>query len=105
MSDLQLIEEVKAGNLASVRRLIEAGADVNQQDEQGWTPLNWAAGKGKLEIVTLLVNRGADVFKVGRDQRTPYLIALAAGQAETARFLRQAEDQAAGEKPVRPERK
>lgn len=105
MNGLRLIEEIKAENVASVKELIESGADVNWQDEQGWTPLNWAAGKGNLEMVKLLVSRGADVFKVGRDQRTPYLIALAAGHVEVVKFLRQAEDEAGEEKPARPERK
>jgi hypothetical protein len=104
MSDLQLIEAVKTENLAQVRELIKAGVDVNQQDEQGWTPLNWAAGKGNLPLVSLLVEQGADVFKVGRDLRTPYMIALAAGHAEVVKFLRQAEDRVEGEKPSRPER-
>lgn len=104
MSELQLLEAVKAENLEAARASLEAGADVNQTDEQGWTPLNWAAGRGNGALVSLLVEKGADVFKVGRDLRTPYMIALAAGHADVARFLRQAEDGAEGEKPVRPER-
>ena len=94
MSDLKLIDAVKAGNASAVTELIEAGADVNQQDEHGWTPLNWAAGKGDTSIVKTLLERGADPLKTGRDERTPYLIALAAGQAEAARLLRDAEAKA-----------
>lgn len=105
MSELQLIEAVKAGEIATVKELIESGMNVNQQDEQGWTPLNWAAGKGDLAMVTLLVEKGADVFQVGRDQRTPYMIALAASHAEVVKFLRQAEDRVEGGKPRDRERK
>lgn len=91
MSDLKLIEAVKAGNSYAVTELIDSGVDVNQQDEHGWTPLNWAAGKGDTTILRSLLDRGADPSKVGRDERTPYMIALAAGQAEAARLLREAE--------------
>ena len=105
MSDLQLIEAVKGENATAAKELIESGADVNQQDDQGWTPLNYAAGKGDLELVKLLVENSADIFKVGRDQRTPYMIALAAGRVEVVKFLREAEDRFEGEKPSRPERK
>lgn len=91
MDSLQLIEAVKASNYTAVTELIESGVDVNQQDEQGWTPLNFAVGKGDLAMVQLLIERGADVFKTGRDQRTPYKIALAAGRAEVAKLLRDAE--------------
>lgn len=104
MGDLQLINAVKTGDVAIITELIQSGADVNQQDEQGWTPLNWAAGKGDLNIVKLLVEAGADVYKVGRDQRTPYLIALAAGRVEVVKFLRQAEDNYPGEKEERQPR-
>jgi len=104
MSDLQIIRAVRDGNLGVVRELIQSGADVNEQDEHGWTPLNWAAGKGDLECVTLLVDGGADVFRVGRDQRTPYMIALAAGRVEVVKFLRGAEDDYPGEKKQRPQR-
>jgi len=92
MSDLQLIEAVKANNLAAVERLIQSGADLNQQDEHGWTPLNWAAGKGDIETIRLLIEKGADVFKVGVDQRTPYLIALAFGHAEAVELLCEVEE-------------
>lgn len=97
MNDLQLIEAVKTGELAIVEELIESGADINQQDEQRWTPLNWAAGKGDVAIVKLLLERGADVFKTGRDQRAPYMIALAASRVEAAKLLREAEERAGGE--------
>src|SRR5262245_4502565 len=98
MSDFQLIKAVKDGDVATINELIKSGVDVNQQDEQGWTPLNWAAGKGEIEVVKQLVENGADVFKVGRDQRTPYMIALAAGRVEAVKFLREAEEKYAGEK-------
>ncbi|MBC8229638.1 ankyrin repeat domain-containing protein [bacterium] len=100
MSVAQLIEAVKKGNIDKVKELIEAGVDVNLHgDEQEWTPLNYAAGKGDLEIVNLLVERGgADVFKVVRDRRTPYKIALAACRVEVAKYLRDAEEKAGGDK-------
>lgn len=91
MSDLRLIEAVKTGQLAKVEDALNSGADIQQQDEQGWTPLNWAAGKGNVEIVSLLLDHGADVFRTGRDQRTPYKIALAAKHTEAARLLKKAE--------------
>jgi ankyrin repeat protein len=69
--DQALIEVVKIGDLGRAESLLTSGADVNQSDNQGWTPLNFAAGKGDLPMVKLLVERGADPFKVGRDNRTP----------------------------------
>jgi uncharacterized protein len=104
MSELALIEAVKMGDRKQAEELIRNGADVNQQDEQGWTPLNFAAGRGDLDMVKLLVDNAADVFKVGRDQRTPYMIALAAGRVSVVRYLREVENRHPSEKRKRPER-
>lgn len=99
MSDLQLIQAVKNGDRAMVSMLIGAGAEINQQDDRGWTPLNFAAGKGDVEMVQLLVAAGADPLKTGRDMRTPYKIALAAGHAAVVTYLKEVED-ARSEKPA-----
>ncbi len=107
MADLGLIEAARTGDYASARELIENGADINQQDEQGWTPLCFAAGKGDQEMVKLLIDGGADPFMTGRDNRTPYKIALAAGHVDAVKYLRDVEDQKDPEKAMslRQERK
>jgi hypothetical protein len=104
MSDIQLINAVKATDLSAMRELIESGIDINQQDEQGWTSLNWAAGKGDIGMVQLLVENGADILKAGRDMRTPYMIALAAARVDVVKFLREAEIQQYGELKQKRER-
>jgi ankyrin repeat protein len=49
------------GTAASVRCLLDAGADVNVRMIQGWTPLTLAAMSGDEEKVTALLAAGADV--------------------------------------------
>lgn len=46
--------------MASVRTLIEAGADVNQTSEFGWTPLLTATQNRYYEIGMYLLDQGAD---------------------------------------------
>jgi ankyrin repeat protein len=62
---------------ASVRRLLEMGADVNARNDAGATALMWAVDD--LEITTLLLERGADPNVRSVDGRTP--LAVAAGRA------------------------
>jgi uncharacterized protein len=102
-----LIDAVKSRDLLSSQKFITSGADVNSADDQEWTPLSYAAGNGDLNLVQLLVENGADIFRVSRDHRTPYLIALAAGKVEVAKYLREIEERVDPEKArsIRPERK
>ena len=94
MSQMELIEAIKSGNRTAVQEAIDSGADLNAPDQQGWTPLNWAAGSGHLELVELLLEHGADPLVVGRDLRTPQMVALAAGHADVVKRLREAEAKA-----------
>jgi uncharacterized protein len=104
MNEMQLINAVKATDISAMMELINTGVDVNQQDEHGWTSLNWAAGKGDVEMVKLLVENGADMLKVGRDNRTPYMIALAAARVEVVKYLRDAEMSQYGEMKQKQEK-
>ena len=55
-----LIIAVKQNQMAVAEKLIDAGADVNAGDNQGRTPLMWAAARGLPAMVTLLCENGAN---------------------------------------------
>ena len=63
MSDLtSLIEAVEQGNLEHVKAIIDTNDHlINQRDEAGGTALHYAALNGHRQIVTLLVERGAEI--------------------------------------------
>ncbi len=48
------------GDIETVKKLIELGADVNQKSN-GMTPAMYAARFNKVEILKLLVEKGADL--------------------------------------------
>jgi ankyrin repeat protein len=51
---------VESQNRAEALRVIAAGGDVNERSADGSTALHWAAHQGDLELVDLLLERGAD---------------------------------------------
>ena len=57
--------------MPAVKFLVEeCGADVNTRDANGYTALHHAASRGDNELVTYLVENGADVTVVSRKGQT-----------------------------------
>jgi ankyrin repeat protein len=81
------MQAAHAGNLAMVKSLIEAGADVNARDERGWGALakavyNADLDRGFADVAQALLDAGADVeAAIGYGVRP---LMLAAGYGETA---------------------
>lgn len=50
------------GDVESVKTLIDAGININQFGDRGYTPLHTACMAGHLSLVELLVSKGADLF-------------------------------------------
>jgi serine/threonine-protein phosphatase 6 regulatory ankyrin repeat subunit B len=57
----ELVEAARDGNLARVRELLDAGANVNQADNHGDTALMAASRYGHATVVEMLLAAGADV--------------------------------------------
>jgi ankyrin repeat protein len=62
--EVDLLFAAERGDAAAVKKLLDAGADVNARDERprrkGWTPLMLAAAGGHLEVVRRLLDAGGD---------------------------------------------
>ncbi|XP_034043321.1 protein phosphatase 1 regulatory subunit 27b [Thalassophryne amazonica] len=53
-------EAILTGNLECVKLLVKYGADINQRDEEGWTPIHMACSDGFPHIARYLLSLGAD---------------------------------------------
>jgi ankyrin repeat protein len=81
---------VTAGDAAQVRRLLQAGADVDARNRPGQTALMVAAHRGHRAVVEALVEAGADLDATAKYTLTALMLAIVAGHADVARILARA---------------
>lgn len=82
----KLGDAINAGDLAQVTALIAAGANVNKGDMFG-APLHMAVARGNVDIVTVLLDAGADIEAKGTNGAHPLHLAALADRPEVARLL------------------
>ena len=80
-------EAAEAGNVEVLAARIKEGANVNQIDELGNSPLHLAARKNATECLALLLQAGADPLLRNADGKTAMLLVTA---PDTIRVLRDA---------------
>ncbi|XP_053312157.1 ankyrin repeat domain-containing protein 50-like [Spea bombifrons] len=83
------------GHRSVAELFLDAGADINWRDSEGRTALSVAclcvpAGQDYPELVSLLLEHGADPELEDKDGVTPLLVAAYEGQAEVAELLLEA---------------
>lgn len=79
-----LLSLAGSGLTDSVRALLDAGAKVDEADNDGITVLSWAAISNRLNIARLLIECGADVNRVDKKGMTPLLYAASIDFGDSA---------------------
>jgi len=75
--DTPLTAAAVRGDAAEVARLLDAGAAINEQNSRGFSALKWAARAGRVDMIPLLVARGADPnLRGGPNDWTPVMHAI-----------------------------
>jgi hypothetical protein len=85
-SALALHRAATQGDLATLRRLLDAGTPVDVRDAQGRTALLLATHADQPQAARLLIERGADVNAQDAIADSPYLLAGARGRLEILRL-------------------
>jgi len=82
-----IFDACKHGYIRAVRAVIASSADVNQQENDGRTPLWIASWMGYIGVVKVLLAAGADVNQQENDGRTPLYIASLFDHVEAVNIL------------------
>jgi ankyrin repeat protein len=83
----ELSNALIANDLDRVKFLVGKGADVNQPDNQGWTPLISAARQRHDDMINLLIELGADVNLAKSDGTTPLIAAASRDHVPSIKVL------------------
>ncbi len=79
-----LLDAVRRNDVASVERLLDAGADLHSVDETGTTMLMYAALYAGPEVIQALIRRGADVNAANRAGSTALMWRVESGEHHSA---------------------
>ena len=77
LCDLAFMQSATAEDIQAE---IDKGADIGAGDEEGYTPLHFAAYWGNAETVTALLNAGANGKARTEDDKTPFDLAKEEGK-------------------------
>ena len=75
------------GDLAEIKTLLDAGADVNAKDRIEDSPYLYAGARGHLDILKMTLTHGADIKSINRYGGTALIPASERGHVETVRTL------------------
>lgn len=82
----ELVYWASLGELVEVEKALANGTDVNSADEEGYSALHAAAENGYLDVVKLLVEKGANVQH--KTQYTALELAEMAGNDDVVAYLK-----------------
>ena len=89
-----LFYAIERDNLVYAQKVLSMNFDPNLQHDNGFTPLTYAAMKGNVPMLELLLRNGASVALTTREGDTAVELALRYGHAEGAELLKRARQDA-----------
>lgn len=85
--DQEIISAAGENDAVALQKLLQRPQNPNVTDEQGKTPLHYAAQNGHGEAVKLLIEAGAEKDAPDRELMTPLSWAAGQGHLDVVRFL------------------
>jgi ankyrin repeat protein len=87
LAQAEIADAASRGNKAEIERLLKSGADVNAQQPDGATALQWAAYRADAQLAELLLKAGAKPGLANHNGATPLWLAATRGDAAVIEAL------------------
>ncbi|XP_048213452.1 2-5A-dependent ribonuclease isoform X2 [Perognathus longimembris pacificus] len=84
---LLVLKAAQREDVDELQQLLEGGANPNESEEWGWTPLHNAVQCGREDIVELLLRYGADPHLKKKNGATPFIIAGIVGHVNLLKIF------------------
>jgi hypothetical protein len=91
-----LFYAIEKNNLVYAQKVLSMNFDPNLHHDNGYSPLAYAAMRGSLPMIELLLRNGSDPLQTTKEGDSPVELALRFGHAEVADALKQARRAASG---------
>lgn len=82
-----LTDAIKADNIDLVKTALAAKVDVNARNKDGYSPIMFAANKGNMAVLQMLLDRGAKVNVQEAEGYTPLMMAAWHSHLDALRLL------------------
>jgi hypothetical protein len=82
-----ILHAIAMGDPVDVRNHLLLGADVNEKNRQGWTPLHFATVRGKTDCAAVLIAEGVKLDERTGTLKTPLHLAADRGYLAIAQLL------------------
>ncbi|ETV91346.1 hypothetical protein, variant 4 [Aphanomyces invadans] len=70
-----LLYEARSDNVVATRKLLEAGAQVDERDDDGWSALMYAASMNNVGVLKVLLDFGASIGGSDKGGKTAFMVA------------------------------
>jgi ankyrin repeat protein len=81
---------IEKDNLVYAQKVLSMNFNPNLLNDNGYTPLQYAAMRGNAQMVELFIRNGADVGVLSKDGESAVELALKLGHSEAAEVLKKA---------------
>lgn len=86
----RFIDVIVKGDTSALRRFPNVDKMINAHDDEGWTPLMWAAATGQMETAQILLGRGAQTDAQAKKGETALMVAAESNDENILLLLVQA---------------